>query len=104
MSGGRGGGSMVFVKTPKGFEPRLIRIGVSNFDYAQVLDGVSEGEQVALVSVAEIQAQRNESMQRIRQRMGGGVPGVGGGGGGAGGGRGGSGGGTGGGGGGRGGS
>jgi hypothetical protein len=73
---------MVFVKTGNGFEPRLIRIGVSNFDYAQVIDGVTEGEQVALLGVAEIQAQRNESMQRIRQRMGSGVPGVGGGGGG----------------------
>jgi hypothetical protein len=77
---------MVFVKTSKGeFEPRLVRLGVSNFDYAQVVDGVTEGEQVALVGVAEIQAQRNESMQRIRQRMGSGVPGVGGGGGGGGG-------------------
>jgi len=85
--GGRGGGQMVFVKTSKGeFEPRLVRLGVSNFDYAQVVDGVTEGEQVALVGVAEIQAQRNESMQRIRQRMGSGVPGVGGGGGGGGGG------------------
>ena len=79
---------MVFVKTEKGYEPRLVRIGVSNFDYAQVLDGVREGEQVALVSVAEIQAQRTQDMQRIRQRVGGGVPGVGGGtGGGGGGGR-----------------
>ena len=80
--GGRGGGQMVFVKKGNEFEPRLIRIGVSNFDYAQVIDGVSEGEQVALLGVAEIQSQRNESMQRIRQRMGSGVPGVGGGGGG----------------------
>ena len=80
-----GGAQMVFVKTAKGFEPRLVRLGVSNFDYAQVLDGVREGERVALVSVAEIQAQRNQDLQRIRQRMGGGVPGVGGGGGGGGG-------------------
>ena len=79
---------MVFVKSAKGYEPRLVRIGVSNFDYAQVLDGVREGEQVALVSLAEIQSQRTQDMQRIRQRVGGGVPGVGSGtGGGAGGGR-----------------
>jgi HlyD family secretion protein len=81
--GGGRGGQVVFVKTGKEtYEPRLVRLGVSNFDYAEVLDGVREGEEVALLGVAEIQAQRNESMQRIRQRMGSGVPGVGGGGGG----------------------
>src|SRR5262249_44072794 len=76
--GGAGsrGGQMVFVKTANGFEPRLVRLGVSNFDYAQVLDGGKEGEEVALVSVAEIQSQRSQDMQRIRQRVGGGVPGA----------------------------
>lgn len=94
----------VFVKTANGIEPRLVRLGLSDFDYAQVLDGLKEGEQVALLSVAEAQAQRQQTQSQIRQRMGSGVPGqpgVGGGGRGAGGGGGGGRGGTGGGGGGR---
>jgi HlyD family secretion protein len=67
---------IVFVKTDHGLEPRLVRLGLSDFDYSEVLDGVKEGEQVALVGVAEAQAQRQESQSRIRQRMGSGVPGV----------------------------
>ncbi|HTK69667.1 MAG TPA: efflux transporter periplasmic adaptor subunit, partial [Candidatus Eisenbacteria bacterium] len=63
-----------------------VRIGVSNYDYAQVLSGLQEGEQVALLSAATLQMQREQSMQNIRQRMGGGlgVPGTGGTGGGGG--------------------
>jgi len=86
---------VVFVKTATGFEPRLVRLGVSNYDYAQVVSGLKEGEQVALISAAQLQQQRQESLQRIQQRMGSGVPGMSqqGGGGGAGAGRGGGGGG-----------
>jgi HlyD family secretion protein len=103
-AGGAGGGAAaggmgrraqaVFVKTATGIEPRLVRLGLSDFDYAQVLDGVKEGEQVALLGVAEAQAQRSQTQSQIRQRMGSGVPGqpgVGGGGRGAGGGGGGGG-------------
>jgi HlyD family secretion protein len=85
---GTGGGAgrraqAVFVKTATGIEPRIVRLGLSDFDYAQVIDGLKEGDQVALLSVAEAQAQREQSKSQIRQRMGSGVPGsVGGGGGG----------------------
>ena len=82
--GGRGGrAQVVFVKTPRGLEPRVVRLGLSDFDYAEIIDGVKEGEEVALVGVAEAQAQRTQSQERIRQRMGSGMPGVPGGGGGA---------------------
>jgi hypothetical protein len=51
----------------------MVRIGVSNYDYAQVLSGLQEGDQVALLSAATLQFQREQSMDRIRQRMGGGL-------------------------------
>ena len=92
-SGGFGGGSgagggrrgqmrVAFVKQGEKFVPKMVRVGVSNYDYAQVISGLNEGDQVALLSAATLQYQREESMQRIRQRMGGGlgVPGTGGGG------------------------
>jgi HlyD family secretion protein len=76
-SGGRGSrDQVVFVKTARGLEPRRVRLGLTNFDYAEVLDGVKEGEQVALLSVAELQARRKQDQSRIRERLGGGVPGV----------------------------
>jgi HlyD family secretion protein len=90
--GGAGGGAgranraqVAFVKTAQGLEPRVVRLGLSDFDYAQVLDGVALGEQVVLLGVAEAQATRAQTQQNIRQRMGSGVPGVPGGGGGGGG-------------------
>jgi HlyD family secretion protein len=77
-AGGSGSGrraQAVFVKTATGIEPRLVRLGLSDFDYTQVIDGLKEGEQVALLGVAEAQAQRTQSQNQIRQRMGSGVPG-----------------------------
>jgi HlyD family secretion protein len=80
-AGGMGRGSAgraqaVFVKTPQGMEPRLVRLGLSDFDYAQVIDGVEEGEEVVLLSVTEVQAKRTQDQNRIRERLGGGVPGA----------------------------
>jgi HlyD family secretion protein len=93
MGAGRANRSQVaFVKTERGLEPRIVRLGLSDFDYAQVLDGLKEGEEVVLLGVAEAQAMRAQTQTRIRERMGSGVPGVPGAGG-AGGGRGGAGGG-----------
>jgi HlyD family secretion protein len=81
--GGFGGGAnssrraqVAFVKTDQGLEPRVVRLGLSDFDYAQVLDGVKLGEQVVLLGVAEAQATRAQTQQNIRQRVGSGVPGV----------------------------
>jgi HlyD family secretion protein len=84
--GGGGGGrnrtQVAFVQTPHGLEPRAVQVGISNFDYAEVVSGLKEGDQVALLSVAELQAKRTADQNRIRQRMGGGLPGSTGGGGG----------------------
>lgn len=77
---GGGQAQVVLVKTSTGFEPRVVRMGATDFDYAEVLSGLNEGDEVALLSVAEVQAQRNDRMDRIRQRVGGAVPGAGGGG------------------------
>ena len=76
---------IAFARTDKGLELRIVRVGLSDFDYAEVLGGLKEGDQVAMLSVALLEAQRAESINQIRQRVSGGVTGVGGGGGGAGG-------------------
>jgi HlyD family secretion protein len=79
--GGAGTGArqaqVVFVKTPRGLEPRIVRLGISDFDYVQVTDGLEEGDEVALLSVAEAQTKRQNDQAQMRQRMGSGMPGVG---------------------------
>jgi HlyD family secretion protein len=67
---------IVFVSTPGGLRPTPVRLGISDFDYAQVVDGLAAGDEVALLSVAELQAKRKQDQTRMQQRMGSGVPGL----------------------------
>ena len=66
----------VLVKTATGIEPRLVRLGLSDFDYSEVLSGLDEGDQVVLLGVVEQQAKRTDQQTQIRERMGGGTPGA----------------------------
>ncbi len=82
MAGGRPGGvtrtrtALVFVEIGEGkFEPRLVTLGASNYDYSEVLSGLREGDMVASLSVAALQARRDQQNDRMRSNMGG-VPGV----------------------------
>lgn len=71
---GRTGGAMfVFVKQGTNYSPHVVRLGVSDFDYTEVLSGLKLGEQVALLGAAVLQAQRDELQSRIRSRAGGGL-------------------------------
>ena len=84
-AGGAGGGfgagapQVVFVKNDTGYEARAVRLGVTDFDYTEVLSGLREGEEVALLSAATMQAQRDQQADRIRNATGGALPGAGGG-------------------------
>lgn len=72
--GGFGGGmnslrnppQIVFVKQGNSWTPRRVRLGVSDFDYSQVISGLQQGDQVALLATAVLQAQRAQSQQRVR--------------------------------------
>ena len=78
--GFQGGGSrrsrpgLVFVKAGATFEPRLVMLGASNFDFTEVVSGLKEGDQVAMLAAAALQAQRQQNNDRIRQNSG--VPGM----------------------------
>lgn len=88
---------LVFVLKGTTWEPRLLRLGIANYDFTEVQSGVEEGEQVALMSAAILQLRRQQQMDRTKamasplggtpggmggsSRGGGGPPGGGGGGG-----------------------
>jgi HlyD family secretion protein len=78
---------VVFVRTTNGVEPRLVRLGLSDFDWSEVVSGVKEGEDVVLLGITQAQASRSQQQNQIRQRVGSMPGGIGGGGGGGGGGR-----------------
>ena len=66
---------LVFVKdSARGYVPRMVRLGVSNYDFTEVLGGLEEGDEVALLSAASLQMRRQEMQDRMRGM--GGVPGM----------------------------
>ena len=83
LGNAEGGGSgtpirsgLVFVAKGKTYEPRMVMLGAGNFDYTEVVSGLTEGEQVAMLAALALQAQRQQQNDRFRQNMGGGVPGM----------------------------
>jgi HlyD family secretion protein len=78
-----GGGEVrpgvVFVKGANGPEPKTVLLGLSDWDYTEVVRGLEPGTEVYLISVARLQQQQEQFAERTRQRAGGGVFGGGGG-------------------------
>ena len=68
--------ALVFVADSGGYKPRVVRVGASNLDYTEIVSGLSEGEKVALLSVAQQAANRAQQNERIRTMTGGGMPGM----------------------------
>jgi hypothetical protein len=52
-------------------------VGISNYDYSEVLSGVKEGDVVALPAALLVQLQRDQQTQRIKTMTGNGIPGSG---------------------------
>lgn len=82
--GGRGEvrPGVVFVKGPKGPEPKTVLLGLSDWDNTEVVRGLEPGAEVYLISVARLQQQQEQFSNRMRERAGGGMFGAPGGGGG----------------------
>ncbi len=79
---GAGGGAferartqVALLKTASGYEARRVRVGLTNYDYAEVLDGLAEGDEVVMLGTLEMQQERQDLTNRVRQRMGGGITG-----------------------------
>jgi HlyD family secretion protein len=79
MGAGRAGASaqFVMVKHDSGWAPQAVRLGVSDYDYSEILRGLKEGDVVALLSTTLLQAQRNARSDRVRSMTGAGLPGSG---------------------------
>ena len=51
-------------------EPRLVTIGMTDWDFTEVVSGLEEGDRVALIGLAQLQAQRDEFLERMRSMAG----------------------------------
>ncbi len=65
---GRSG--FVFIRGAAGPEARAVRLGVSDWDFTEVITGVSKGDPVYLISVARMQQQQQRFNDRMRQSTG----------------------------------
>jgi len=70
----RGRRGMVFTVKNGKYTPKVVQLGVSNYDVSEVLSGLNDGDSVAILNVAAMQAQQQASLDQIRNR--GGVPGL----------------------------
>ena len=75
---------LVFVQKGSTWEPRVLRLGIANYDFTEVQSGLEEGEKVALMSAAIMQLRRQQQADRMKSMAsplgGSGGPGIGGGG------------------------
>ena len=61
--------AVVFVVGEGGtIEPRMVMIGLTDWDNTEVVSGLDEGDRVALIGLAQLQAQREEFLERMRSR------------------------------------
>ncbi len=74
--------AVVFVIGPDSIpQPRMVRMGLNDWDNTQVVDGLAGDETLVVVGAAQLQAQQQEWLDRIRSRNNGspfGGPGMGG--------------------------
>ena len=77
QAGGEGEGQamrpgVAFVVAPTGeISVRAVVMGLNDWDYAEILAGLEEGEELAQIGAAQLQAQQQERLNRMRGRMGG---------------------------------
>lgn len=65
---------LVFIAQNGTFVPKMLQLGVGNYDVTQVIGGLAEGDKVALITAAILQAARADRQAQINSRMG--LPGV----------------------------
>lgn len=78
--GNAGGGQtrarrgLVFTVKAGKYTPKVVRLGTSNYDVSEILSGLNEGDSVAILNVAVLQAQQQSDLNQVRNRAG--VPGM----------------------------
>lgn len=61
---------VVMVKKGETFEPRMVRVGRSNFDFAEVVSGLEEGDELMVTTFSRALLQSQEMNSRMRSRSG----------------------------------
>ncbi|HET9441340.1 MAG TPA: efflux RND transporter periplasmic adaptor subunit [Longimicrobiales bacterium] len=62
---------IVFVPGANGPEPRMVMLGVNDWDYTEVVSGLKEGDKVFLMTAARLAQQQRDRAEMMRQRTSG---------------------------------
>ena len=57
---------IVMVKESEIFKPRIIKVGPSNFDNSEVLDGLKEGDEIEITSISRAKLASEQMNERMR--------------------------------------
>jgi len=52
------------------FVPKLIKVGASNFDYAEVVDGLKEGDEIQVTTISRAKLAQEQMNERMRSMSG----------------------------------
>jgi hypothetical protein len=70
---------VVMVKEGDTFVPRIVKVGASNFDYAEVVSGLNEGDEIQITTISRAKIAAEQMAERMRSSNnplgGGNVPG-----------------------------
>jgi HlyD family secretion protein len=72
---------IVMVKVGNDFKPKFIKVGPSNFDYSEVLEGLNEGDEVQITTISRAKVAADQMVDRMKQQsspLGGSTSGMGG--------------------------
>lgn len=63
--------AVVFVVNAEGRpEPKPVQLGLNDYDHTEIVSGLNENDPIALLGAAELQAQQQQVLNRIRQGAG----------------------------------
>ena len=61
---------IVMVKEGEAFVPRLVKVGASNFDYAEVIEGLKEGDEIQVTTISRAKLAAEQMNERMRSNTG----------------------------------
>ncbi|MBF8295083.1 MAG: HlyD protein [Bacteroidetes bacterium] len=61
---------IVVVKDGDNFVPKLIKVGPSNFDYAEVLEGLKDGDEIQVTTISRAKLAAEQMNERMRSSSG----------------------------------
>jgi hypothetical protein len=61
---------IVVVKDSDQFIPKLVKVGPSNFDYAEILEGLNAGDEIQVTTISRAKVAAEQMNERMRSNSG----------------------------------